>query len=257
MCRLVAYFGESKLLLDELLVKPENSLIKQSHRAREGRRGINADGFGISWYNTEVDIYPGIFKSIQPAWNDNNILHLSRMISSNCILAHIRASTVGDVIQSNCHPFSYKEFSMVHNGTIGNFNHYKMQFIDKIGIDLFLKIKGNTDSEYFFFLIISLINKGMSMSEAVKCAIKWVVSLQEGEDFSRINIVITDGKQILATRFASKNQSHLSLKYSFNQKSLTISSEPLNENGYNWADLPEKHYLYFTKDSNEIGIYSL
>lgn len=257
MCRLVAYFGESKQILDELLVNPENSLIKQSHRAREGGHGINADGFGIAWYNKDIDAEPGIFKSIQPAWNDNNIIHLARMISSNCILAHIRASTVGDVIQSNCHPFSYKEFSMVHNGTIRNFNQYKMQFIEKIGVDLFLQIKGNTDSEHFFFLIMSFVNQGMSLTEAVKSAIKWTTELQNGEDFSRINIVITDGKQILATRFASKEQTHLSLKYCLDNNALTISSEALDENGLDWQDLPEKHLIYYSNESQDIAISAL
>ena len=144
MCRLVAYFGKEKILIQDLLVTPENSLIKQSHRAREGGHGINADGFGIAWYDFSLDHKPGLFKSIQPAWNDYNLKHLARKISSNCFLAHVRASTVGDVLQSNCHPFAYKEFSMVHNGTIRNFNQYKMQFIEKMGVELFLKIKGNT-----------------------------------------------------------------------------------------------------------------
>lgn len=257
MCRLVAYFGKEKILIQDLLVTPENSLIKQSHRAREGGHGINADGFGIAWYDFSIDQKPGLFKSIQPAWNDYNLKHLARKISSNCFLAHVRASTVGDVLQSNCHPFAYKEFSMMHNGTIRNFNQYKMQFIEKMGVELFLKIKGNTDSEYLFFLIISYVNQGMSLIDAVKMAIDWTISIQIGEDFSRINIVITDGVQIMATRFASKGQSHLSLKYITDYGSLTISSEQLDEEINRWSDLPEKHYLYYSKASSEIEIACL
>ena len=108
MCRLIGYRGKTSISLSELIEKPENSLIKQSLETKLGKKGINADGFGISWYNQDIDNTPGIFKSTQPAWNDNNLKHLCNKLLSNCFLGHVRASTVGDVTINNCHPFSYK-----------------------------------------------------------------------------------------------------------------------------------------------------
>ena len=77
MCRIAAYFGLKEVFLEELLAKPKHSLIRQSHNAKEGTHGINADGFGLSWYNFDISSTPGIFKSTQPAWNDLNLIHLS------------------------------------------------------------------------------------------------------------------------------------------------------------------------------------
>ncbi len=264
MCRFAAYFSHEEIILDEILAKPQNSLIKQSHEAREGTHGINADGFGMAWYNFDISNEPAIFKSIQPAWNDNNLAHLSQKMKSSCFLAHVRASTVGDVNQNNCHPFSYNEYSFVHNGTIRNFDHYKKILINKIDEDLFLHIKGNTDSEYFFFLIMHFIRHDNNLETAVKKAIEWVVYAQkDAEEFSRINIVITNGDELMATRFVSKEQKSLSFKYSSRLQTdnetiaLILSSEALDDDEEAWHELPENHYIYLNKNNMQVKLGTL
>ncbi len=258
MCRFVAYFGHEEILFSTLLLKPKNSLIKQSFWAREGAHGVNADGFGLAWYNHDISTGPGVFKSTHPAWNDNNLIQISQRVKSSCFLAHVRASTVGNVSQNNCHPFCHKEYSMVHNGTIRNFKKYKKRLVNFIDEDLFLQIKGNTDSECFFFLIIHFLRQKNDLALSVKKAISWITSIQEGCDgFSRINIVITNGSELLATRFASKEEKSLSLKYSATSNghnklsSLTLSSESLTDDEKLWQELPQNHYIYISKDNME------
>ena len=46
MCRWLAYFGDP-LPLEDLLYKPEHSLIDQSLHAKLGPHTTNGDGFGI------------------------------------------------------------------------------------------------------------------------------------------------------------------------------------------------------------------
>jgi predicted glutamine amidotransferase len=264
MCRFATYFGQEAVLLDELLAAPKNSLIKQSHESREGTHSIHADGFGVAWYNLDISKEPGIFKSTQPAWNDNNLMHISQKIKSSCFLAHVRAATVGDVNQNNCHPFAYKSYSMVHNGTIRHFDKYKKQLINMIDEKLFLELKGNTDSEHFFFLIMHFLSQKKSLIEAVRNAINWVSTLQENYlGFSRINIVITNGHELLATRFVSKGEDSLSLKYCTQDKnnhkisSLILSSESLNDDELSWNELPEQHYIYINKEKMQCMIEPL
>ena len=67
MCRWLAYSG-SPLLLEELLYKPEHSLIDQSLHARLGPHTTNGDGFGIGWYDDSET--PVLYRGIDPAWND-------------------------------------------------------------------------------------------------------------------------------------------------------------------------------------------
>src|SRR5215217_912869 len=49
MCRWLAYSG-SPLLIEELLYRPDHSLIDQSLHSRLGVETTNGDGFGLGWY---------------------------------------------------------------------------------------------------------------------------------------------------------------------------------------------------------------
>jgi glutamine amidotransferase len=263
MCRFVAYIGDKPLLLEEILVSPENSLVKQSRHATRDQYKVNADGFGMSWYNFKADSEPAIFKSIQPAWNDDNLKHIARTVESQCFIGHIRASTIGDVSRENCHPFAYKEFSMVHNGNIDNFNEIRRLLLKQLSDEYYLAVKGNTDSECLFFLIMEYVyaGKGMSLIEAVKKAFKWVKSAQKAQgkgDYSRINIVISSGHEMIATRFVSKGDKALSLTYSKEtETSVVVASEPIDYHVAEWTDVPVNHYVHIKNDANSIDILSL
>nr|MBA3955617.1 class II glutamine amidotransferase [Acidimicrobiia bacterium] len=54
MCRLLAYLGPA-VSLDSLLFVPEHSLVRQSYAPRHQHHGrVNADGFGVGWYDHGV-----------------------------------------------------------------------------------------------------------------------------------------------------------------------------------------------------------
>src|SRR5208282_2054275 len=74
MCRWLAYTG-SPILLTDVLYTPAHSLIDQSLHSRLGAEATNGDGFGIGWYDATPT--PGVFKSIEPAWNDQNLRDLA------------------------------------------------------------------------------------------------------------------------------------------------------------------------------------
>ena len=157
MCRFVAYLGIPVLLAD-ILLRPKNSLIQQSMRARETDVPLNGDGFGLGWYAHDVDITPAIFKSIQPAWNDLNLQHLAEKIRSDCFFAHVRAASKGGVGEANCHPFYYKSLMFMHNGDIGGFDKIKRHLRHKLSDEIYDWIKGQTDSEHFFALFLELFH---------------------------------------------------------------------------------------------------
>ncbi len=263
MCRFVVYHGASDILMSDLLEKPENSLISQSKAAREGLHGVNADGVGVAWYNQSIDQEPGVYKSTHPAWGDDNLKHLGRKISSDCFVAHVRASTVGDVTKSNCHPFSFDKFAFVHNGTIRQFKELKRALTDEIADFLFTEIRGQTDSEHLFYLILHFYYKDdkQDLEHAVIQAFDWVVSQQRHFDsshFCRLNICITDGHTTIVTRFSSKGEDTLSLHaatmcFDVNfiddgspeseaRKASIIASEPLTDVIKEWIPIPENHY---------------
>lgn len=271
MCRLLAYVGQSPLALSELFIYPNNALIRQSYAAKEGSHAVSADGFGLAWYNEDIDGEPGIFRSTQPAWNDANFDSITRKIASRCFLGHVRASTVGVVSINNCHPFFHKKYSLIHNGTIYHFDAIKRRLLNTLSDSVFFNIKAQTDSEHLFYLILEkLFTQNLLLEMAVLHAFRWIINQQQAlpeTHFSCLNIVITNGEELVATRCVTKNQQALSLYYTDRPlhmhtptagipalttsplmvsptQSWIIASEPLSSTKQYWHPVPVNHYMY-------------
>src|SRR5215471_13356705 len=153
MCRWLAYYG-SPVLIEDLLYRPQHSLIVQSLHSQLGAEETNGDGFGIGWYG--VGDTPGTFHSVEPAWNDRNLRELSAHISSPLVFAHIRASSGTPVQQTNCHPFRHGRWLWMHNGALRDFQEVKRDLVLAVDPSLYPAIEGSTDSEVFFFLALTL-----------------------------------------------------------------------------------------------------
>src|SRR6478736_3282459 len=153
MCRWLAYSG-SPVLLEDLLYKPENSLVVQSKHSQMGATTTNGDGFGVGWYGA-FDT-PGLFRSTEPAWNDLNLRELCAHARAGRVFAHIRASTGSPVQQTNCHPFRHGDWLWMHNGSIARFHDVKRDLLLAVDPSLYPDLEGSTDSEAFFFLALTL-----------------------------------------------------------------------------------------------------
>lgn len=270
MCRFAAYIGHKKVLLNELLEKPNNSLISQSRAAQESSFVLNADGFGVAWYDKSIDSTAGVFKSVRPAWNDNNLHHIASKIKSDCFIGHVRASTVGDVTVNNCHPFTYKQYTFVHNGTIGSFEKIRKRLINELDDEYLNNIKARTDSEHIFALVMQYLHKDSSknLAMAIKHAFSKVDEWQKdlGDDaYSKLNVVLTDGEQLVATRYVNKGKDPLTLHYATGEGvdlglddhiikgsqgngAVVVASEHLTDYLDEWVDVPLNHYLVIDKD---------
>ena len=152
MCRWIAYAGPA-IHLDTLLLHPENSLTQQSLEAHESISVVNADGFGVGWYGDHD--HPGLFKDILPAWNDANLKNIAEQIKSPMFFGHVRATTGAAVNRTNCHPFRYGNWLFMHNGQIGGFKKIRRDLAFAVDPELYPSIEGTTDSEIFFFLLLT------------------------------------------------------------------------------------------------------
>ncbi len=147
MCRWLAYSG-SPIHMSSLILKPENSLINQSHSASESISALNGDGFGVGWYHSLPE--PGQFRDILPAWNDSNLKSVSEQVRSRLFFAHVRASTGTPTSRTNSHPFKFGKWLFMHNGKIGAFERVRRDISLLIAPALFSYLQGTTDSEAFF-----------------------------------------------------------------------------------------------------------
>jgi glutamine amidotransferase len=277
MCRLLAYKG-SPIVMDQLLYQPKNSLINQSFAAQEIEEPLNGDGFGIGWYSPQLSPNPAVFVSMSPAWSNRNLRSLAPRIESTCFFAHVRAASFGDTSESNCHPFHYKEFLMMHNGNIGGFDLFKRQLRRGLSDKIYSWIKGQTDSEHFFAIFLEGMEKlgpnytVIDMQQQVLVALQqvqdWKKELGVTEDETYLNTVISNGKFMVGTRYYSgTDREPLSLYVSEGSRyvcedgvchmlpmdpknhAILIVSEKLTEVAPDFKKIPANHFVRVDENS--------
>jgi len=213
MCRFVFYQG-APIRISSLIKEPRHSLIHQSFSSKMRRGPLNGDGFGLAWYQQDLSSDPALFRSIKPAWNDQNLIELSRIIVSSCVLAHIRAATQHtEVSELNCHPFKYHKFAFMHNGDIGGFPYFKRELCDYLSEPFYHSIRGTTDSEHFFALLMHFMkrhkdqDRSVRMFDAMNDTIGWFMDARDRHSISDhfiLNVVFTDGNSSVTVRFSTE-----------------------------------------------------
>jgi predicted glutamine amidotransferase len=269
VCRWLAYSG-SPILIEELLYKPDHSLIDQSLHARLGVDTTNGDGFGVGWYGASSES-PAVFHSIEPAWNDRNLREIAGHVESPLFLAHIRASTGTAVQQTNCHPFRYGRWIWVHNGLVRDFTRLKRDLALAVDESLYASIEGSTDSELLFYLALTF-----GLQEDPPAAVERMVGHVEEvghrhgtEHPIQMTIGTTDGNNVWAFRYSSEGDSR-TLYYSSDVRALrelypdrtrlraisdesrVIVSEPLGDLPGVWNEVPESSYGVVREGQDEL-----
>lgn len=270
MCRLLAYMGSPKVI-DELLYQPKNSLVNQSISAREIEEPLNGDGFGIGWYVPEVNYEPVTFVSVNPAWSNRNLRNLAPKIRTPCFIAHVRAASVGEVSESNCHPFQYKNILMMHNGGVENFGAIKRMIREPLTDELYNWIKGQTDSEHIFaFLLNELLSKArdiispetvMDAFEKTFTRLKEMMQRAGIKEPAYLNMVVTNGLFLVGTRYVTDpKEEALTLYHSEGSRyvvedgitqmvapedddqAVLVVSEKLTDDK-DWTPIPPNHFI--------------
>jgi glutamine amidotransferase len=184
------------------------------------------DGLGIAWYTQAAASYikqvvgprPALYKTQSPPFNDFNFKSLCENTETNCVFAHIRATSGSVVTQVNSHPFVFGRHVFMHNGVVSSFSSIRRDMTDLMSFDAYCNILGSTDSEHVAALYITnLTNSGgketweqeyplESMLAAMQKTVIQVLQLQQDKlGASRtpnsLNFCTTDGTKLLAIRF--------------------------------------------------------
>lgn len=77
-------------MIGDLILKPSNSLVRQSRDARyhpgvvddDNKRNIlvNGDGFGVAWVGKDPSLGSCVFKFTTPAWSNANLRNLGEYV---------------------------------------------------------------------------------------------------------------------------------------------------------------------------------
>lgn len=276
MCRFLAYKGR-EMFMSDLLIRSNQSLIRQSFQARERAEPLNGDGFGVGWYAPEVDPTPCVFTSTTPAWSNRNLHRLAEKIRSTCFFAHVRAASTGlAVSEANCHPFQHEHFLWMHNGAVAGFRAFKRRLRESLSDERYDLVQGTTDSEHAFALFLDLLGGRLGdytlddLRDGLRATIAkleaWRVEAGANEP-SRCNFALTDGHSILATRYSSDPKVRSETLYVSSgerfecveaayrmrptdgrPRAAIIASEPLTEDRSDWTLVPDNHLVVVTPE---------
>ncbi|MGB7442206.1 MAG: ergothioneine biosynthesis protein EgtC [Coleofasciculaceae cyanobacterium] len=245
MCRLLGYLGQ-EISLDQILYKPEHSLVVQSYQPKEMTAGVvNADGLGLGWYHSQKSVNPFTYKNTLPIWNDTNLPELSRYVESGCVLAYVRSATAGQALDfSNCQPFRDERLLFIHNGFIEDFRKTLYKPIrDRLSDQVYQLINGTTDSEHIFALLVNELRSkpNISVEKALQTTLMTIKELALSAQVSfSANLIISDGQRLIASRYAH-NTSIPTLYWLRDDAnypdSVIIASEPLFDG--NWKSIAE------------------
>jgi predicted glutamine amidotransferase len=287
MCRFAFYLGDP-IRISSLVTDPANSIVHQSFQSREREEPLNGDGFGVAWYRPEVQPEPGLFCDISPAWNNPNLNSLARVTVSPCILAHVRAATPGlPVTRLNCHPFVMGRFAFMHNGRIGGFERLARPMQQAMSDDSWNALHGSTDSEHLFawfrdrYLRRRSEDPDAEVCKRMAAALREAIADQEElkarlgvEEESKLNLVVTDGRCAVATRYVTSGGGasetlyvHSGSRYVCEDgicrmvdaepgdPAVIVASEPLSEDP-GWEPVPVNH-LVTVRDRLGVDIESI
>ena len=196
MCRLFGCITKNRVNINFSFFdapKPFKSLLEK-----------NKDGWGIGWYTKTGKA--NIFKEgLQEVKNDINRYRFSKVkrVASNIILSHVREASVGDKKHENAHPFKYKNWIFIQNGRTDREN-------SNIKLESKYKkcIKGTTDSELYFLLIMQNYEKTKNMAKSIQNTLEVVKQRATG-----LNFLLSNGKKLYAYRNYNKTGKRFTLYY--------------------------------------------
>lgn len=215
MCRMLGYVGEP-VLLDDLIVKPDNSLIHQTTNAQMLAM-LNLAGFGFAaWDDAMAEPHlPLAFHSTQIAILDSNLRVLARKLRVRALVAHLRGVPHDGhavINQQSLHPFSMPNSPLVlaHNGDLADFAAMRFALVEHLKPGIAQQIMAPSDSAWLHALVLSQVENpaGPFTSDeifrAVVDALAIVRRVRAALGINRsssVNLIVGDGRNLVATRF--------------------------------------------------------
>lgn len=245
MCRLVAYLGPS-ITLEALLVDPPHGLAHQAWAPEHQVSGtVNADGFGVGWYDLGRRAEPGVHRTTRPMWADRSFASFAGIVSTTAMMAAVRGATApAPTEQSGTPPFNCGRWLFAHNGAVEQFRAGAgAQLRRHLTIEQESAILGAADSEVLFHLALAALDDGLSPAAALERVVAAVEAVSSG----RLNLMITDGSHIAATRVGDS----LWMVVDPEAGSTTIASEPFDDNP-SWIQVPERSLVSATAGHGQV-----
>ncbi len=178
-------------------------------------------------------------------------------LRTDVLIAHVRRASVGALRTENTHPFRYRSWLWAQTGTIVGFDRLRERLIGSQPEFLRRNVRGETDSELFFYLFLSFLHDAGSLHdgnvspEAIGAALRASIALvdrlsaEEGFERNSGDILVTNGERMVAVH-RNGNLAHRTLKGRFDIESL------LGEERVRRARIPSIDSTHFTLAASEL-----
>jgi len=233
MCRHLAYIGPA-VTLASLLYDPPQSLLHQSWAPRQQRHGtVNADGYGVGWYQPSVRPEPARFRRAGPMWADRSLESLARVVSSGAVMAAVRSATPpAPSEETGAAPFTAGRWLFSLNGVVAD---DVVALRSRVSPRRQAGIEGASDGEVLFALLLDRLDAGASPGAALAD----VVTTVSG----RLNTLLCDGDTIWATAWG--DTLWWRALSSDDGAAVIVASEPLDDHP-GWVSVAERSLLTAT-----------
>jgi glutamine amidotransferase len=223
VCRHAAWLGAPRPLT-ALIQEPAHGLLTQSYAPRRQRHGtVNADGFGMGWYDA-TRAEPIRYRRSIPIWADANLPALAEIARSACLLAAVRCATTGmPVEESATAPFADGPWLLSHNGRVER---------DAVR-DLADGAESACDSAWLAAAAFQRLRAGLPLGEALA---EVVTHAGAKDPAARLNLLASDGDRLAATVWGD------TLFHRPSDDGVLVASEPLDDLP-GWRPVPERSLL--------------
>ena len=253
MCRLLA------IIDNEGNFPVHNALMQFGELAEKGTVPPDAEaghknGWGIAAYERSGEIF--LKKDPSSAWNNADyaeaVANVERL-HSPLIIGHLRKASRGGQVIENAQPFVLGRYVFCHNGTVRDYEKLALEG------DYVAARKGDGDSEVVFLWLTQNISKQGEFADAFREGVKTL----RGMDYTAENIIMSDGKTLIAMREANDGTDDKELTdlcdsyYTLFQgkdssgKTKVICSQELSLPGITWTLIPNHAVLRIGTDGRE------
>lgn len=235
MCRHLAYLGPPRSLAS-LLYDPPQSLELQSWKPRHQREGaMNADGWGVGWWNHAVTGAPARYRTAAPMWTDASFRSVAALVHAGAIVAAVRSATPpSPIVETGNAPFSSGQWLFSLNGFVTGYDgELGEQLRRSVSHIRSVSIEGTADSEVLFALVLDALDAGATPSEALRSVTAGVLATSD----ARLNLLLSDGHQVVAT--ACGNSLFTLHDAGLAAGGTLISSEPIDDHP-DWVQVPDR-----------------
>jgi glutamine amidotransferase len=139
-----------------------------------------------------------------------DIAEAAENVRTDVLIGHVRRATVGPLRTENTHPFRYRMWLFAQTGTIGGFERLRDRLLQSQPEFLRRNVRGDTDSELFFYLFLSFLHDAGHLDEAhvapehIAAALRASIALvdrlsaEEGHGQNTGNILVANGEHLVA-----------------------------------------------------------